>query len=593
MKNLKNHQFYSGLLKTIVVYMEVRNLKQSEYSNAYGILCAPMERGNLYEGLNPTFCRVPLGSVTTAHAHFEPEVFYIVEGLGQLTIENETRLVTAGDLARIPPNKTHSLKNIGVEELVFLSVYTEDFLVSHLPTRALVTAAPPTPNGPLHLGHISGPYLAADIMTRFLRSKGAVVRNHSGTDDHQNYVFEKAFSLRKESELFRTEMRSRIQCGLNTMKIHFEEFIEPKKDQAYQDRIYKFFRRAVDANLIELQTFEAPFCSSCDHYLLDALIDGNCPSCKQSSRGGCEVCGLVVPPQDLENPSCARCHKLAENKTLTAWVFQLDRHLGALRNELLAMSLSPRLKKLVEGVFRQNDIKVLVTHPQTNSSSLSAPDMDQALHVWFEMAAHYESFALGREFWIHSFGFDNSFYYLLFIPALLRALNPQSKIPDVVLTNEFLLLDNQKFSTSRGHAIWADEFEGNVDHLRMYLSLNRPAQTTSNFSLFEFQNFSDALESKLAHLKARSLEVKTSGNASQTVLQHLHRFKREIEMFLSPQSFDLRRAASRLMEMIDFALQSEGIDGEVQILRSLAVLLNPVMPAESENILLAQEAHHE
>lgn len=121
-----------------------------------------------------------------------------------------------------------------------------------------------------------------------------------------------------------------------------------------------------------------------------------------------------------------------------------DCHLKAINADLNRLSLSPRLRELVSKVQSGANSKILVAYP--SDAGLIIPETDLAIHVWFEMAAHYESFATQTKTWIHCFGFDNSFYYLLFIPALLRAMNPEAKLPDYVLTNEFLLLDGAKFS---------------------------------------------------------------------------------------------------------------------------------------------------
>ena len=183
--------------------MNITSIHQAQYKNAYGILCHSLPKMGSRDALNPTFCHVEVGGKTTLHNHFEPEIFFIIQGQGVMTIDEKTRAVQSGDLIQIPPFSSHTLTNIGEMPLQFLSIYTEDYTVPALPTDVVITAAPPTPNGPLHLGHISGPYLAADILSRYLRSKSAHVVTHSGTDDHQNYVGEKARSLQLGTLEFR------------------------------------------------------------------------------------------------------------------------------------------------------------------------------------------------------------------------------------------------------------------------------------------------------------------------------------------------------------------------------------------------------
>lgn len=570
--------------------MKITNFTNIQYSLAYDILCSSIPSRGERDALYPTFCRIIEGGSSKKHSHFEAELFFIVSGQGLMSINNEVSVVGSGDLIQIPPFSMHELKNTGASDVVFLSVYSEDYEVQKLPVQALITAAPPTPNGPLHLGHISGPYLASDILQRYLLQRSVKATSHSGTDDHQNYVGERARALNIDPEIFRQKMRSRIDAGFKKMKIEFNEFVEPKKNSDYQKKILNFTQRIIDAGLIEKETLALPYCDHCAQFLVDALIDGICPSCEHPSKGGCENCGLVVPPQDLHLAQCSHCQTLATRKTASVYVFALSQYLPLIADDLAALSLPPRLRKLVDRVYRNKNLKVLVSHPDPNRQGIQLPGSDQALHVWFEMAAHYESFALLDQTWIHCFGFDNSFHYLLFIPAILKALNPRSKLPNSVISNEFLLLDEQKFSTSRNHAIWADEFELNADHLRLFLALNRPAQTQSNYSVDDFQNFSNDLQRQLQLLaKGPNQSLAPSGTQPvQRIFAKCNRFTRDMDLYLSPQNFDLRAASRCLLAFIDASIQEiENPQLKRLMLQTLIPMMNPFMPEEAAKLLSA------
>jgi len=571
--------------------LEIFSLNKSQFTDSYGIQCSTIIQHSDRNGLYPTFCRIPVAGKTTQHSHFEPEIFLIISGTGQIKIDQDIKCIKENDLIRLPPFSQHELINLGTEELVFLSIYSEDFEVPILPANSVVTAAPPTPNGPLHLGHISGPYLASDIMKRYIRLRTNSVRSHSGTDDHQNYVSEKAHSLNLNPDIFRRQMRNRIEKGLQLMQIDFEEFIEPKKDLEYQTKILSFTQRAIDTGAIVKETIDFPYCNHCNHTLVDCLIEGLCPSCNESSRGGCENCGLVVPPQDLLKARCTRCNRFADPKSMSIYTFNLSQHLHRIKSDLNQLTLSPRILQLIERVEKVKDLKVLVTYPDENNSGLKLPESNQTLHVWFEMAAHYEQFATNSTAWIHCFGFDNSFYYLLFIPALLKALNSKAKLPDAVLTNEFLLLDDQKFSTSRGHAIWADEFVGDSDLLRLYLSLNRPMNLQSNFRLDHFQNFAFELKMQLSKLQDRAqnlAEIKV-GDIDPSILLECNRLTKELEFLYSPKVFDLRQVSRKILAFIDLIIQKSesGKKNEKLMLHTFATLVAPIMPKTSEQLLLA------
>jgi methionyl-tRNA synthetase len=567
--------------------MNITSIDQAQYKNAYGILCHSLPKTGSRDALNPTFCQVEVGEKTTLHNHFEPEIFFIIQGQGEMTIGEKTRAVKAGDLVQIPPFSSHTLKNIGESVLQFLSIYTEDYTVPALPAEVVITAAPPTPNGPLHLGHISGPYLAADILSRYLRSKSVNVVTHSGTDDHQNYVSDKARSLKLETLEFRSHRRARIQRGFNNMDIHFDEFIEPSQDYDYQNNIKTFFRRAVDANIIQLETISMPHCNHCDLTLVDVHADGTCPHCASPSRGGCETCGIVVPAYELHSVHCGRCGQPASSVIKSVYTFDLKSHLPLIVDDLAKLKLSPRLQQLVEQIQAMPSMKTLVAYATENDLGIQVDGRN--LHVWFEMAAHYESFASSEKFWIHSFGFDNSFYYLLYIPALLKALNPKTKLPDAVITNEFLLLDGAKFSTSRGHAIWADEFTGNSEHLRLYLSTIRPAQKTSNFEMESFNAFSTELKMSLIKILDRAADIATvkpfGTTADNSVVIQTQRFLKDLEMNLVPQNFDPRQASRLILNFIDTTTQALGNTKNDQLrIETLATALIPFMPETANRI---------
>lgn len=568
--------------------MKISTLKNVPFSERYGIMCSFVPKLGDRDNLYSTFCRIPSGEQTTSHSHYESELFYIIRGHGLMTIDDETETVNEGDLIRIPSLARHELRNNSSEDLTFLSVYSEDIQTPFLPESSIITAAPPTPNGPLHLGHISGPYLASDVLSRYLRSKSLNVLSHCGTDDHQNYVAEKAHAIGVSSKDFREQMRFKIQNGLTKMNITFDEFIEPYCDLTYQNKIIDFVDRAIKSGVIYKKMIALPYCKDCDCFLIDSRLDGNCPCCKEKSHGACENCGMVSPPQHLENRYCSRCHAHAEIKIESCYVFNLSQHLPIIKQALSKSSLTPRLHALIDRTRSMKELEVVLTYPDNNEHGLRLPNTNQLIHVWFEMAAHYEQFSLGQQFWTHCFGFDNGFYYLLFIPALLCAMNPLAKLPDAVITNDFLRLDGCKFSTSRNHAIWADEFSGNVDLLRLYLCLNRPSTREDDFSMKEFQAFEIKLNEQLRELnhRAKVVSEQKAGIVAQKTLFNCNRITRDMESCLSPTQFDLRRASRQLISFIDLTLQSidSGSD-EWLMLQTLAMLMSPFMPTESKRLL--------
>lgn len=568
--------------------MTISRLDEARFDTAYGILCAPAPLKGDRDGLYSTFCKIPSGSKTILHAHIEAELFYIISGTGVLTLNGEAKEITSKALIRIPPFTQHELINMGHDELIFLSVYSDEVVIPSLSSSLLITSAPPTPNGPLHLGHISGPYLAADILARYCKMRSSTVTLHSGTDDHQNYVHEKAHALQMPIIQFKDRMRSQILQDFTRMQISMDEFIEPKNDIHYQQRILNFVERAIASKVITLTTLDLPFCIQCDCMLIDALINGTCPFCKAESHGACEHCGMVVPPYALQDPTCARCHTAAAQVSRSLYTFNISQYFPPIYDELKHYALPKRVRALIDNVLQHNAMQALLTYQSHFNEGITIPATDQMLHVWFEMAAHYEQFALNPRYWVHSFGFDNSFYYLIFIPSLLRAMHQQAKLPNAVIINDFLQLHGAKFSTSREHVLWVNQFNGNIDHLRLFLCLCRPAASTTDFSLEEFNHFSSQLNMQLQTINehAAILGRKSCGAINIKTISDCNVTTRHLEYSLSPSQYDLRRASRQLVSFIDLVLEAQHNEHDEKLMiQALATFMAPFMPTESERLL--------
>lgn len=566
------------------------NAFSADYTDAYGIKCAALETPLSRKGVYPTFCQIAPGKASTLHAHFEEEVFYIIHGTGRMTIAGQEFSARTGDLIRIPPHSKHTLHNESAETLTYLSVYSEDLPVAAIPRRALITAAPPTPNGPVHLGHMSGPYLAADIITRYLKLRGSEARSYTGTDDHQNYVAITADKKKQTALAFRDDMRRRITQGFERVDIQFDHVYAPMTDEGYQRQVQNYFATAVKRGVIVKESLTLPYCTTCDHGLCDGLIIGTCPYCHAGSSGTCESCGIVVSPDILLTASCTLCHLPAAKRLTEVFTFDLGRGLDQLIPELMdCYDLSPHVLAMIESVAGTKEHKVIVAYPNEHKPTHEITYLNHRIHVWFEMAAHFSTLPQPGQTWIHTFGFDNSFHYLLFIPSLWRALDPLARLPDTVIINEFLNLEGQKFSTSRNHAIWIDESRGNSDHLRLYLVTHRPQDAEDNFAIREFEAFSTQLDRQMMRLfELARASAGTKDNIAHTkqlqkALHAANRFTRDIEHHLAFATLDLRQAAHRLLQFIDaVASRSSCFDqADKLLIRALIIALKPFMPREA------------
>lgn len=203
---------------------------QIDFKKAYNILCAQVPGLNPQKSLTPTFCKVKKDEETLLHSHYEKEIFYVISGRGIFLINQDQLEVTAGELIHIPSHSPHQLKNFSEEDLVFISIYVPQEEVDINFTKVFITTAPPTPNGPLHLGHISGPYLVADILKRYYQQLNISVLHLSGTDDHQNYVEIKALKNQENINIFLNNRRSQILLGFEKNQIEVDHFQHPSQE---------------------------------------------------------------------------------------------------------------------------------------------------------------------------------------------------------------------------------------------------------------------------------------------------------------------------------------------------------------------------
>ena len=539
--------------------------------------CLPFPKTQERASLYPTLCRLKPQARSQRHAHYEAEFFYIVAGQGEIYLDQQQVMVTSGDMIAAKPFSSHEIINNGSADLIFLSIYSEDYCLSLLPTAIHLTAAPPTPNGPLHLGHLSGPYLVNDVLSRYLRLRQVSVLQYCGTDDHQNYL------VHPSGDAFRISMRSRIEKAMQQFSIHWDEWLEPKTDHQYQAKARDFFNRAAAQGIIEEEEVAFPFCETCSLYLYDAHIQGLCPFCLAASQGTCEACGMVVPPSALRKTSCRQCNKPHSFKQTSVFTFDLSRHLPAILTDLAKLTLSSRQTALLKQVSALADAKIWVTYPDANAIGIQHPT-NHILNVWFEMASYYEAFALSDITWAHCFGFDNTFHYLFFMGSLLNALEKKAKLPDYIICNEFLLWDEAKFSTSRQHAIWADEIYEDTEYLRFFLCLYRAQENEMNFSWQVFHDFYKTFKTQIQQLVSRAQQRFNKSVSKKTLIQ-CNRLTRDMEAHLSLENVSLRQAARLILNVVDDCSHKPAADEDGLWLHWLGQHLAPFMPEISRQLL--------
>lgn len=496
------------------------NINTGEPFEAYGLKCQTL----LPEALHgkPPFgsmkAIVRPGQTSVRHMHHETEVFYLISGNGRVNSDDSSCMVAKDSTLLLPAFSSHTITNLSDSEpLEFLTFWWEDYqaidqqlsgLNLTSGQKILVTATPPTPNGDLHLGHISGPYLGADIFSRFMRLQGNEVFYLTGTDVHQTYVYTKAIQQDKDPVAVANDNTDAIKHTLTTANIAYCSFYEPWKMDQYASRIQQFFQELYNTGACLEKVTEELFDD--EQYLHEAFVSGRCPHCKTSSDGNCcEKCGLPHDMTALEVPQSFYSKNTLNTVSVKKLYFPLENYRRELLDYFDSLDLTAHHKWFIHQLFSRTLPEIALSHPGPWGIKHSIAGFEeQIVYVWAEMLPGYllaTQDADGKN-WeefdkrIQFFGFDNTFYHLVLFPAMLMAMGRHEALPNAFAINEFLQLDGSKFSTSREHLIWARDFFSDkpTDIVRMYLSKVRPEQAENNFSVAGFDTFSrDFVEQKL------------------------------------------------------------------------------------------------
>lgn len=516
--------------------MYVQKLDPDKLVNAYNVdlqMLYPVE-GVVEPPFGAAWAILAPGESTKHHQHQELETFFIVRGQGEMTVDGDTASVEPGSVVFHQPFHQHTLRNTSdAEDLLFLTVWWEDRAVwaeeapqrGDLPARVLVTAAPPTPNGDLHLGHLSGPYLSADFYTRYLRQRGVRGEYACGTDDHCMYVERMGEQIGMNGEQAADHFTRLIVETLESAGIDMHVFMNARESEHFKPRVRALFDRLWSSGRIESREAPAPYCHDCDRYLFEADIAGTCPHCGVGVTGNtCEDCGRVNDCIDLVDPRCTKCHNPASTRDQTRLVFPLSQWSDAVKAYHRGVTMPARLRGFTERALADGLPDVAISHPSgwgipvptaSTTGDDAMPDQpafaNQTLYVWFEMAVRYFAYVDhlqdrardgGSEdvggyetVWksddaqvVQFFGFDNSFYYTILLPALYLALDDDLRLPKAFVVNEFYRLDGEKFSTSRDHRILGRDMAAAVprDVMRYYLAATCPEREETNFTDADF-----------------------------------------------------------------------------------------------------------
>ncbi len=375
--------------------------------------------------------------------------------------------------------------------------------------KILVTSALPYANGEIHLGHLAGAYLPADIYVRYQRLKKRDVIYICGTDEHGVPVTISAEKQGKKPRDIVDRYHKSISESFKHFGMTFDNFSRTSLPVHYR-LAQDFFSKIYEKGFIYPREIEQFYCVECKRFLPDRYIAGTCPKCgKEGARGDqCEACGHWLEPFQLINPKCQICGKTPEKARTKHWYFKLS----AFQDKLEAWIGSKQDWKetvltFVRGWLREG----LQDRPITRDLAWGVPvPLEEAkgkvLYVWFDAPIGYVSSTIEwaekqgkpdkwKDYWydektklVHFIGKDNIVFHALIWPAMLMAYGDYV-LPSDIPANQFLNLEGGKFSTSKDYAIWLPDYlkEFKADSLRYALTRNAPEARDTDFTWRDFQ----------------------------------------------------------------------------------------------------------
>ena len=504
-----------------------------------------------------------------------------------------------------------------------------------MPERIFIGVAWPYANGPLHLGHLAGCYLAADIFARYHRIKGNEVLMVSGSDTHGTPI-----TIRAEEEgITPQEVVARYHAQFlenwERLGISFDLFTSTQTEN-HQQVVHDLFRVLLDRGYIYTGSMLLAYCPGCNRFLPDRYVVGVCPHCDfPSARGDqCDNCGRTLDPKELLQPRCVLCGTTPEFRESEHFFLKLT----AFQQPLLEwVKQQSHWRPNVLNFTRRYLEDGLKDRAITRDLSWGVPIPlegyeGKRIYVWFEAVTGYLSAAVEwahrmgtkdkwQDFWkdpdtksYYFIGKDNIPFHTIVWPAMLMGYG-NLNLPYDVPANEFLSLENRKFSTSQNWAVWLPDYleRFDPDPLRYLLSIGMPETSDADFSWAEFvRRNNEELVATYGNLVNRVLsftyrhfegQIPTPGplseldeailNNARTTMEsvdhslYLCRFKAAIG-----QAFSLAQEANRYLDKrapwkhikTDPQNAATTLWVAIRVINCLKLLLYPFLPFSSQKL---------
>ncbi|MEO9209829.1 MAG: methionine--tRNA ligase [Ginsengibacter sp.] len=516
------------------------------------------------------------------------------------------------------------------------------------PSRYLLTAALPYANGPIHIGHLAGCYLPADIYARYLRAKKLDVKFVCGSDEHGVPITIRAMKENKTPQEIVDNFHAIIKDSFEQMGISFDIYSRTS-NPIHHKTASDFFTNLYEKGLFEEKETEQYFDEKTNTFLADRYITGTCPVCGNPNAYGdqCEKCGSSLSPEQLINPKSTLSDAVPIKKKTTHWYFPLQDYESFLQKWILEDH--KEWKNNVYGQCKSWLDKGLQPRAMTRDSnwgvkvpSPPAPEGGggKVLYVWFDAPIGYisatkELLPNWEDYWckedtklVHFIGKDNIVFHCIIFPAMLKA-HGGFVLPDNVPANEFLNIEGEKVSTSRNWAVWVNEylkdFPDQQDVLRYVLCANAPETKDNDFTWKDFQDRNNSelvsifgnfmnrtfvLMHKLCKGKVPVLHNDILDDADRNMGKEFSLTKAKIEQLIEQYKFrealyeviDLARKGNKYMQDKQpwIVVKQVGEDGQptpeaqkqidncihicLQLCANLAIFINPFLPFTAQKM---------
>jgi methionyl-tRNA synthetase len=446
--------------------------------------------------------------------------------------------------------------------------------------RYLITSALPYANGPVHIGHLAGVYIPADIYARYLRLRGRDVVFIGGSDEHGVPITIKARHLGVSPQDVVDKYHNLIKDSFERFGITFDIYSRTTS-RIHHETASEFFRKLYnDGKFIE-QTSEQFYDEGAGQFLADRYIIGTCPKCGFEKAYGdqCESCGSTLSPNELINPKSAISGSIPVMRQTSHWYLPLDQYQDFLEDWIL--NNHKEWKTNVYGQCKSWLDQGLQPRAVSRDLAWGVPipvegAEGKVLYVWFDAPIGYISNTkellpdTWEMYWkdaetklVHFIGKDNIVFHCIVFPSMLKA-HGDFILPDNVPANEFLNLENDKISTSGNWAIWLheylDELPGKEDVLRYVLCANAPETKDNDFTWKDFQTRNNSeLVAVLGNFVNRALiltqkyfdgkvpEINDLTNYDKEMIAEIPVIRQEVEN--SIETFKFREALKKAMDL--------------------------------------------